>query len=386
MAVSASPHDLMSRLVAVLREPSEFFWNLSLMGEDQVAMLAQLAGDLTAPKSMTGDGKFFDSGFAYWGIEPTVAWIQACSDPMYPVMRNSIESFLPRWERIEDKVTGTAMHYVSLGPGDGHKDNVILSSLQNSAGALSYIPVDMSAEMLRMCIHEPRRTRSISHDLVLPIQLDFGDPANLFALKSLLGNLTGPEPILYSLLGNTLSNFRDYQTQLGLLAQLLRPQDRFVLELATTRTIGEREVEAAAAEYHRSAAFRTFATSALVSYTDIPFDMDSVHFEASVDNGRAILIKVIYRNETGANIKFSLANRHLFTFPANDTIRLHITRKHLRSKLDELIRASNLVQLTAEQQDFNQPSSAPFGMDLILLKRAEGDHVSSVVDALWPRR
>jgi hypothetical protein len=40
MAVSASPHDLMSRLVAVLREPSEFFWNLSLMGEDQVAMLA----------------------------------------------------------------------------------------------------------------------------------------------------------------------------------------------------------------------------------------------------------------------------------------------------------------------------------------------------------
>jgi hypothetical protein len=196
MAVSASTHDLMSRLVAVLREPSEFLWNLSLMGEDQVAMLAQLAGDLTAPKSVTGDGKFFDSGFAYWGIEPTVAWIQACSDPMYPVMRNSIESFLPRWERIQDKVTGTAMHYVSLGPGDGHKDNVILSSLQSSAGALSYIPVDMSAEMLRMCIHEPRRTRSISHDLVLPIQLDFGDPANLFALKSLLGNLAGAEPIL----------------------------------------------------------------------------------------------------------------------------------------------------------------------------------------------
>jgi hypothetical protein len=145
-------------------------------------------------------------------------------------------------------------------------------------------------------------------------------------------------------------------------------------------------VEAAAAEYHRSAAFRTFATSVLVSYTDIPFDMDSVHFEASVENGRAIVIKVIYRNETGANIKFSLANRHLFTFPVNDTIRLHMTRKHLRSKLDDLIRAGNLVQVTAEQQDFNQPSSAPFGMDLILLKRAEGDHVSSVVDALWPRR
>jgi uncharacterized SAM-dependent methyltransferase len=376
----------MSRLVAVLREPSEFFWNLSLIGQDQVAMLAQLAGDLTAPKSATGDGKFFDSGFAYWGIEPTVAWIQACTDPMYPVMRNSIESFVPRWERIEKDVTDTAMHYVSLGPGDGHKDNVILSSLQQNTSALSYIPVDMSAEMLRMCIHEPHRARSIPHDLILPIQLDFGDPASLYALKSLLGELTGSEPILYSLLGNTLSNFRDYRTQLALLSRLLRPQDRFVLELATTRTLGVQETEAAAAEYHRSAAFRTFATSALVSYTDIPFDMDSVYFDASVEDGRAIQIKVVYRNETGANIKFSLANRHLFTFPAGDTIRLYTTRKHLRGKLDELVHTSGLVQLTAEQQDFGQQTNAPFGMDLILLKRAEGDQVGSVVEALWPRR
>jgi L-histidine Nalpha-methyltransferase len=386
MGVSTLPHDLMSRLVSVLREPSEFFWNLSLIGEDQVAMLAQLAGDLTAPKSTTGDGKFFDSGFAYWGIEPTVAWIQACSDPMYPVMRNSIESFLPRWERIEKEVAGTAMHYVSLGPGDGHKDNVILTSFQHSSTALSYIPVDMSAEMLRMCIHEPRRARSISHDLVLPIQLDFGDPDNLLALKTLLGELVGDEPILYSLLGNTLSNFRNGELLLSRLSQLLRPQDRFVLELATTRTLGQQEAAAAAAEYARSAAFRTFVTSALLSYTDIPFDMDSVHFDASIEDGRAIVIKVIYRNGTGTNIKFSLAGRHLFTFPADDTIRLHMTRKHLRNKLDELVRAGGMVQLTADHEDFGQRVDAPFGMDLLLLKKAEGDHVGSVAEALWPRR
>lgn len=386
MGVSASPHDLMSRLVSVLKEPTDFFWNLSLIGEDQVAMLAQLAGDLTAPKSTTGDGKFFDSGFAYWGIEPTVAWLQACNDPMYPVMRNSIESFLPRWERIEKEVADTAMHYVSLGPGDGHKDNVILSSLQHSASALSYIPVDMSAEMLRMCIHEPRRARSISHDLVLPIQLDIGNPANLRALKSLLSELTGDEPILYSLLGNTLSNFRDYQTQLAHLSQLLRPQDRFVLELATTQRLGPEEMVSAAAEYSRSAAFRTFATSALVSYTDIPFDMDSVYFDATVEDGRAIEIKVIYRNATGTNIKFSLASRHLFTFPDGDTIRLYLTRKHLRNKLDELVRAGGMSQIAADHEDFGQQMNAPFGMDLLLLKRAEGDQVGSVAEALWPRR
>lgn len=386
MGVSVSSHDLMSRLVGVLKEPSDFFWNLSLIGEDQVAMLAQLAGDLTAPKSTTGDGKFFDSGFAYWGIEPTVAWIQACTDPMYPVMRNSIESFLPRWERIEKDVAGTAMHYVSLGPGDGRKDNVILSSLQHSARALSYIPVDMSAEMLRMCIHEPRRARSISHDLVLPVQLDFGNRANLLALKTLLSDLTGDEPILYSLLGNTLSNFRDYRSQLAYLSQLLRPQDRFVLEVATTQRLGLEEIESAAAEYSRSAAFRTFATSALVSYTDIPFDMDSVYFDATVEDGRAIQIKVIYRNMTGTNIKFSLASRHLFTFPDGDTIRLHMTRKHLRNKLDELVRASGMVQLTADHDDFPQQMNAPFGMDLLLLKRAEGEQVGPVAEALWPRR
>jgi hypothetical protein len=45
-----------------------------------------------------------------------------------------------------------------------------------------------------------------------------------------------------------------------------------------------------------------------------------------------------------------------------------------------------MVQLTADHEDFGQRPDAPFGMDLLLLKKAEGDHVGSVAEALWPRR
>lgn len=248
-----SEPDMLRRLDTALRE-TDFGWTLCLIGEDQAGKLAQLAGDLLAAPSPDANGKQFASGFSYWGIEPTIAWARACTDPMYPVMKHSIESFVPRWNSICDGIGDGPVHYVSFGPGTGYKDNAILRSLRRTVGVRSYIPVDISAEMLRMAVHEPIRDLTIPRDLIMPVQLDFVDRHNLRQLQVLLAGLTRDEPVLFSLLGNTLANVPEDATFLSMLAELVRPQDRFALEIATTGAPTKRLAELAAQEYSRSAA------------------------------------------------------------------------------------------------------------------------------------
>ena len=95
----AGHRNLIHSLVAVLDE-TDFAWSLGLVGEDQAAKLALLTGDLRRPESSTGDGKRITSGFSYLGVEPAIAWVTACSDRLYPVMRQSIESFGQRWHEV----------------------------------------------------------------------------------------------------------------------------------------------------------------------------------------------------------------------------------------------------------------------------------------------
>src|SRR5215217_5291463 len=97
-------------------------WSLCLVAEDTERQLQDLSADLSRCVSTTGDGKRIASGFAYWGIEPTFAWARACTDPLYPVMKESIESFTAGWKEIRPHVAGECYHYVSFGPGTGQKD------------------------------------------------------------------------------------------------------------------------------------------------------------------------------------------------------------------------------------------------------------------------
>ena len=95
-----------------------------------------------------------------------------------------------------------------------------------------YVPVDMSAEMLRICLQPMnvlpfiRRFRS----QLLPVQLDFSFEENVDELNGLRDRPIGEEPVLFSLLGNTMANFEDDVEPVERLArQLLRPQDRLML-------------------------------------------------------------------------------------------------------------------------------------------------------------
>lgn len=359
---------LMSGLETIL-EKTEFAWSLGLIGEDQAGKLATLTGDLRRRVSPTGDGKRITSGFSYLGAESAIAWANACRDHLYPVMKQSIESFDRRWCSIRPSLKGKPYHYVSLGPGDGQKDAVILQDLRRDSAKLCYVAVDMSAEMLRLGVHALARQLKLSRSHILPVQLDFSSRDNVAELSRLLHGLFGEEAILFSLLGNTMTNFENDTELLRTLSkQLLRPQDKLVLEVATTQQLDNTLAQEAAEEYERSRTFREFVTSALMHYTDLHIDMDSVLFQGNVQEERALLIKVIYQNRTGQEIRLTLPDRTNVSFPQEDTVRLCVSRKYAQYHLDSLLTESGVHMVDNSHFDFGGAHSGlQFGMDLLVL-------------------
>jgi len=360
---------LMSGLPAMLRQ-TDFAWSLGLVGEDQASKLTMLTGDLRRPPSANGDGKRLVSGFAYLAAASAISWANACRDHLYPVMRQSIESFDGRWSRIYSGLADQPYHYVSLGPGDGQKDSVILPDLGRENPDLCYVPVDMSPEMLRLAGQAVVRGAKLSRGRILPVQLDFSVPGNLAELRRLLDDLFGLQPVLFSLLGNTLANFDDDTALLRTLAAgLLRPQDRLVLEVATVRRLDPTLAQEAGAEYERSRAFREFVTSALMHYTDLHVDMDSVLVRGSVEGERGVLVKVLYQNRTGAGIRVTLVDRTEMSFEPGDTIRLAIIRKYLRDTgVCALLADAGVRKLDGTRSDLTGADGGrQFGMDLAVL-------------------
>ena len=150
-------------------------------------------------------------------------------------MKDGIESFTQRWNDLQPVLGGTKFHYVSLGPGTGEKDRTVLQSLQPTYPEMLYVPVDMSSEMLRICLQPIRDLPFIKafRRQLLPVQLDFSSDENLDELMALRDRLMGDEPILWALLGNTAANFEDDLELIERIATLLRAQDVLMLEVAT---------------------------------------------------------------------------------------------------------------------------------------------------------
>jgi uncharacterized SAM-dependent methyltransferase len=345
-------------------------WSLSFIGEDQASKLGTLTRDLTKAYSDQGDGKQIASGFSYWGIGPTVAWIMACKDRLYPVMNESTKHFATLWCQARKHIPCDRYHYVSLGVGTGEKDNCILRDLLRDHRGAYYFPVDMSQEMLRLGAREAIRDTSMARSATLPIQIDFSVEENVDELRGLLDSIVSGEPILFSLLGNTLSNFAADLELFETIARLLRPQDRLLLEIASTDALSVEAQRAAADEYDRSRMFKDFVTSSLFQNTDLPVDLDSVSFVGSVETERAILIKTIYRNQTGDRIVVTLPDRGKMSFAAGDTIRLSTMRKYTSTGIDSLVRDAGFESVVRLPLRFSGQKRFGFGSELLLLSPA----------------
>jgi len=359
---------------------------LELVRGDQTDKFANLMADLRLKYSPTGDGKRITCGYAYMGLEPALAWENACRDLLYPVMRQSIESFAGRWHSIRASLEAGPYHYVSLGPGDGQKDGVILTDLRRDADSW-YVPVDSSTEMLRLAVRQLIVRQDLPSTRVLALPWDFSVHDDVVDLRAVLTSAFGPTPVLFSLLGNTLANFDDDAGLLVLLAEkLLRPQDRLLLEVATTPDLTENLARHAAAEYESSGSFGDFVTSALRRYTDLCVDKDSVEFTGGVEGDHALLVKMNYRNQTGADVTITLPSRDRVPFKTNDTIRLAVSRKYAASGLDKMIVDSGLTTVGDWRSEFTGTGHG-FGLALRMLARNpdEAPPASTLADQLWNR-
>lgn len=380
----------MSEPVHVIRKlekalvDDDFSWSLLLVGEDQTDKLATLTGDLRGPYSTTGDGKQITSGFSYWGIGPTIAWANATNDPFYLVMKAGAESFQRHWRQVRPHVDHGGFHFVSLGVGTGVKDRTIVADLHRYNPDMFYIPVDMSSEMLRLGTLEPVRGAGFPMAQVLPVQLDFSIADNVEQLGQMLAKLVGDEPLLYGLTGNTLANFESDLELLQTLTKVLRPQDRLLLEVASTNVLNAETAKEAAEEYHQTRAFAEFVTSALRYNTDLRIELDNLDFRGEVEDDDALLVKIVWQNNTPDQIVMGLPDHTAVPLDKGDTILLYTTRKFSTDRLKKLTSACELTPVEHARSRFRRTRRpSPFGLDLILLAPGSAPTTSSLADDIW---
>jgi len=242
-----------------------------------------------------------------------------------------------------------------------------LKSLHDSAHPElpNYFAVDMSAEMLRLHYEAHAETDRAIRGMV-PIKLDFSLDANIKLLRTFLDEVLGRDtPILFGLLGNTLANFSDDRETLLQLATglLTHDEDLLLLELATSLTINESAAKKAEREYRRSPQFKNWVTSALITHTDLSVDTDRLTWFPSVDEERALVLKVAYANP--AKTKVMLVDGQSFAFPAKDTIRLELTRKYKPDAIVDLTSGASLRSHARHKTTLDDG----FGLELVLAGR-----------------
>lgn len=363
--------DFLNHLLEDYFSKSSLKWSLCFTGEDQSRKLGELTGDLRNGFSGTGNGKQIPSGFSYWGLISTLAWESACSDQLYPVMKESSSSFSRRWNEISDEnFAEQKYHYVSLGVGIGDKDNDILKCLYNRDNSVRYFPIDMSSTMLRLGVQNATKGIPLKGSNVLPIQIDFSFKSNIVELRQLLNEIDNNDPILFSLLGNTLANFQDDVELLKTLSKLMRNSDKLLLEVATTEELSEEAAAAAAKEYANAPSFKKFVTSALLEYTDLHIDPENVCYEGSIEpDSKALFVKILYRNLAKETISITLPDRETVDFKSGDTIRLLTTRKYTSTGISKVISDSNLRVIDSSTSLLGGRNQYGFGIDLILLTK-----------------
>jgi hypothetical protein len=246
--------------------------------------------------------------------------------------------------------------------------------------------------MLRLAVRDLLFRLRLPKDDVVALPWDFAARDNLVALRGLLDTLSGDTPVLFSLLGNTLANFDDDTELLGMLAtHLLRPRDRLLLEVATTPELTGELAADAAAEYESSPTFGEFVTSALRRYTDLRVDKEGVEYLGSVEDDRALLIKMVYRNHTGADIPIRLPNRAEVAFLPDDTIRLALTRKYSAPGVAAMLAGSGLTRSADPRSECSATHHGPgFGLELLLLAAGPPAppataSAATLADRVWSR-
>jgi uncharacterized SAM-dependent methyltransferase len=322
---------------------------------------------MNAIKGIEGESKYIKDGYQYVGDGPAHLWKLATADDQYKTMNYGITSFHEEWGDIQKELT-SPYHYVSVGPGTGEKDQEILRHLCGLLGdeeTIAYVPVDISPQLLRIGVSAGMRGISRDQVEVLPMELDITSERGLATLKVIVEELGRTAGVLISLLGNTLSNFRDPATILANIGSLLSSEnDRLFLELATTHRADETQVRRAAAEYQGSDLFLEFAMATLCDYTDLPRETDPVKTTGELE-GDIIKVTTSYQLDKTRRVRIGNSSS-TFTLSKGEPIELIVCRKYTDGALVLMLEHFGHVAVHSAE------SSRGFGSSMYLLSRPKG--------------
>jgi uncharacterized SAM-dependent methyltransferase len=285
-------------------------------------------------------------------------------------MYDSMEAFARLWDACHGVLAGTKYHYVSLGVGTGDKDRHVIDRLADDQPDLFYVPTDISGHLLHLGAAETLRRMP---GRALPIEMDFEDPSAIEALRALLDDLLGEDPILFSLLGSSLANIDDEVGFLKRLTKLLRPQDRLAMELAITYQLDDEAARAAAAERAGSRLYNEFVTAALGMHTDLTIDTNWLRFDGFVEDGRAVRVEGNYVNCSGQTLTLMLPNRETIPYRSGESIQVLLGRKYSPEGLRRMFSSCHLNELAFEEDFDPSPDRTAgrpntFGLAMMVLQ------------------
>lgn len=348
-------------------------WTLFLEIENEKRQLAELTELLRKPKSENGMQKKFTSGFAYWGLGPTLAWDDAVNDKLYVTMNSGIQNFSNVWTKIQkNSKEYLNFHYVSLGSGTGEKDRAIYSSLVATNPNVRYFPIDLTKQMLNLAVNQVTKNNKVRSSKILPIKTNFSKEIYQDSIREILDKLLNKSTVLFGLLGNTIANFEDDKMELeNIVNNLMNKDDFLLLELAHTNETHEEYLLSMKSEYESTDKLRNFHTSALLQNTDLDINNDWIDLIGNEISGEKLELKIAYRNKSNEKKVVKILGDNQFIFEKNDTIRLYLTRKYTDKGIDMLISGLPLQEITQVYSN-NDPASAKkkkFGLVTILLKK-----------------
>lgn len=182
-------------------------------------------------------GSILPCSYSYYTDDGTNQWLNLCKDPAYRVFHESVQDLQENsgriMETLDDKFLESSPDFISLGPGDGRKDLVLLRALvrtlrgKNLRTDLFYYPIDVSHPMLETAVRNITRDKWLSQ--YLRIKAVIGDFANLIAYQPVFD--FRPSSNLFSFLGNTLGNVEQEIELLRRIRAAMDPGDKLLLEV-----------------------------------------------------------------------------------------------------------------------------------------------------------
>jgi hypothetical protein len=163
----------------------------------------------------------------YFGPGLASLWIRVGQSTDYVQEMNA--QFGGHMSNLLDIEAGTSLNVVDLGIGDFEKGRIILEKLLRRGARVTYIPVDVSYEMIVIALNRHAGERSLitrlnKTDSIWSINSTF---ENLPNFQSVLPNTR----TLFLLLGNTLGNELDESDMLTQIARVMKKDDELLVEV-----------------------------------------------------------------------------------------------------------------------------------------------------------